>query len=190
MGRFWEVDLIARRTNRRLAVRQAAFVCIVGLAVQSLALAHEGPPFPILMDEPVAGFLVSVWADPDIGDAEFFIVLESPQGGMPAAAPHVEMWVQPVDGRLNRVTWQASRKPLRGQMQFEATPFFDRRDKWDVGIRITPLDGPPDEVMVQVESTPPGYGAWDLLIYLFPFLFIAAFWGIAMLRRHRVFRSH
>jgi hypothetical protein len=36
-----------------------------------------------------------------------------------------------------------------------------------------------------VEATPPGYGRWDLLVYLMPFLAIGVLWAIAMVRRVR-----
>jgi hypothetical protein len=39
------------------------------------------------------------------------------------------------------------------------------------------------ELTAQVESTPPGYGLWDLAIYLFPFVLLGAMWAIAMARR-------
>ena len=39
------------------------------------------------------------------------------------------------------------------------------------------------ETFATVEATPPGYGRWDLLLYLLPFLAIGVLWAVAMLRR-------
>jgi hypothetical protein len=36
-----------------------------------------------------------------------------------------------------------------------------------------------------VEATPPGYGRWDLLLYLFPFLGVGFLWLKAFLRGRR-----
>jgi hypothetical protein len=48
------------------------------------------------------------------------------------------------------------------------------------------------ETVATVEATPPGYGRWDLLVYLLPFLAIGALWAVAMLRRikHRTGATH
>lgn len=179
--------MFAGPTRSRLAVGRIALIGLVALAGRSVASAHEGPPFPILMDQPLADYVVSVWADPDIGEAQFFIVVESPSGAPPREAPRVAMWVEPVSGRLDRATWRATRQPLRNQMQFETRPHFDQRDLWTVGIRLTrPGASEFEELTTQVESTPPGYGPWDLAIYLFPFLLLGGSWVAAMVRRSRM----
>ena len=149
------------------------------------AAAHEGPPFPILVDKPACEYVVSVWADPDIGEAQFFVIIDSPAGGLPPEAPQVAMWIEPASRRLERVTCEASRQALRNQMQFLATPYFDQRDMWDIGFQLTDPGGEVHELTTQIESTPPGYGPWDLAIYLFPFLLMGGLWMAAMARRRR-----
>lgn len=146
------------------------------------AFAHEGPPFPILLDKPAGEFVVSVWADPDIGEAQFFIIVETKDGQAPAEEPAVSMWAQPISGRLDRVDYTSERQPLRNRMQFECKPHFDQRDFWTVGFQIAGKSGTVEELTVEIESTPPGYGAWDLLIYLFPFALLGGLWIIAMVR--------
>lgn len=156
------------------------------LALGNIAFAHEGPPFPILMDVPAGDDLVSVWADPDIGEAVFYVVLQTPSGGPPRSEPTVSMWTEPVSGRLARATYPAARQNLRGRVQFEAHPFFDQRDMWTVGFRIEPPGAAAHELLTQVESTPPGAGAWDLLIYFFPFALVGVLWIAAMARRRKI----
>lgn len=153
------------------------------------AFAHQGPPFPILMDQPLAGYVVSVWADPDIGDAQFYIIVEAPEGGRPADVPQVEMWVEPIDGRLDRVSYETTRQPVRNQVEFAARPYFDQRDQWTVGFQVTAPGGETQELTTEVESTPPGYGPVDFVIYLFPFVFLGGFWMVAMVRRNRLRRE-
>jgi hypothetical protein len=153
--------------------------------IASPATAHQGPPFPILMDKPLQGYAVSVWADPDIGDALFYVVVESPGGAPPAEPRGVSMWVAPTSGRLQRATYPMRRRVLRNQLQFEAKPHFDQRDTWTVGIRLVGPDGRFKELRTQVESTPPGFGPWDLAVYLFPFALLGGMWVVAMIRRHR-----
>ncbi len=179
-----------QRRSRFLSVRRPLVVVAALLCADLPSLAaHEGPPFPILMDEPVAGHVVSVWADPDIGEAQFFVIVESPGGGPPPAAPRVAMWFEPVSGRLERATEQATRQPLQNQMQFEVSPYFDQRDMWQIGFRLTGSDGAVGELTSEIESTPPGYGPLDLVIYLFPFVLLGGMWVFAVARRRRMMRT-
>ena len=151
--------------------------------------AHEGPPFALFMDKPCGVFRVSLWADPDIGDAQFYVVVESPDGSMPAEEPRVAIWTQPTSGRLDRRIYPANRQTLRNRMQFEAKPYFDQQDFWKIGVRLTGADGEQRELLSEVESTPPGLGPWDLAIYSFPFLLIGALWITAMIRRRQSVRK-
>lgn len=163
-----------------------ALIVLLALLRGNGALAHEGPPFPILMDKPLAGYVISVWADPDIGDAQFYIIVEAPQGGPPAVVPEVQMWTEPISGRLERVHYEAERQAMRNLVQFEARPYFDQRDQWTVGFQVTSPGGEMQELTTEVESTPPGYGLVDFAIYLFPFVFLGGFWMLAMIRRSRL----
>lgn len=181
----------SRKTQRFISCRPALIALVFGLWAHAVeSHAHEGPPFPILMDQRIAGYVVSVWADPDIGEAEFFIIVEAPSGGIPETTPRVSMWVEPVNGRLERVACDAYRQNLPKQMQFEAKPYFDQRDHWTVGFELVSATGDVETIVTQVESTPPGYGVWDLAIYLFPFVLLGGMWTIAMLRARRSSKQH
>ena len=176
------------RERRRMTLPSwlAAWGVGFGLVLASPCCAHEGPPFPIVMDRPVADYLVSVWADPDIGESRFFVVIEQAGGnGPPPVTPSVSLWVEPIDGRLDRVTYDATQQDLRNQLQFFASPYFDQRDRWRVGVQLAVAGRPTEEVTAQVESTPPGWGAWDLAIYLFPFLLFGGLWVVASVRHRR-----
>jgi hypothetical protein len=141
------------------------------------------------MDKPLAGYVVSVWADPDIGEATFYIVVESPSGGPPAEKPRVSMWFEPVSGRLERATCDTTVNTLRNQLQYVARPHFDRRDQWEVGFRITSRRGAAEDLTTHIESTPPGFGPWDLAIYLFPFALLGGMWLLAINRRRHLLQA-
>lgn len=145
--------------------------------------AHEGPPFPILVDEPVEDCLVSVWADPDLGTGTFYVMIDPADKRAEPAAPEVEVWVQPTSGRLPKVVYTAEREPIRNRLQFAAYPEFDALERWSIGVRVTPPGKQTTELMTEVEVTPPGLGPWDLVIYLFPFALIGVLWGAALVRR-------
>ena len=63
-------------------------------------LAHQGPPYPLLVDRTVGPWIVSVWADPDVGVGTFFVMLDPAPGVAPPGETGVEVRVQPSSGRL------------------------------------------------------------------------------------------
>jgi len=160
---------------------------MIGLVIRSLltgvrqASAHEGPPYPILVDKMIGPCLVSVWADPDVGVGTFFIILDPPRGGTLPEDVAVEIGVRPVNGRLPEALYRAGRESLRGQTQFKAEIPFDAQERWltRILLKSSQVGG---EATVEVEVTPPGYGRWDLLLYLFPFLAVGFLWLKAFLR--------
>lgn len=147
------------------------------------AHAHEGPPFALFLDRPALDYEVSVWADPDIGEATFFIIVESPGDGPPSEAPTASLWVEPTNGRLERASYPAAAGDFRNRLQFQAEPHFDQRDVWTIGVVLTAPDGRRAELTTEVESTPPGPGVWGLAVYSVPFVLFGGLWVAAMLRR-------
>jgi hypothetical protein len=149
------------------------------LLLTIVASAHEGPPFPLVVDQKADPYVISIWTDPDVGTALFFVILNSPE---PPADLRVQIGVQPVSGRLPEAFYPAERENVQGQIQYRAQVQFDAQELWRVRVRLESAQGNA-ETVATVEATPPGYGRWDLLVYLLPFLAIGALWAIAMLRR-------
>ena len=145
--------------------------------------AHEGPPYPLFVDQFVGGYSVSVWTDPDVGDALFFVILGEQHLPLPPDL-RVQIGVQPVSGRLPEAFYTAERENLPKQIQYKAQVQFDAAEHWRVRVRLESASGNA-ETIATVEATPPGYGRWDLLVYLVPFLAVGIVWGVAMVRRFR-----
>lgn len=148
------------------------------------ASAHEGPPFPLFVDQKVDRYLVSVWTDPDVGTAQFFVIISAQGAGEVPADLRVQIGVQPVSGRLTEKFYVAQRENLQQQIQYKAEVHLDAEELWQVRVRLESAQGNA-ETVATVEATPPGYGRWDLLLYLFPFLAIGILWGIALIRKIR-----
>jgi hypothetical protein len=145
------------------------------------ASAHEGPPYPIIVDKTIGPCLVSVWTDPDVGIGTFFIVLDPPSGGAIPGDVTIEIGVRPTSGRLSEAIYRAERENLSNRVQYKAEVPFDAQERWMTRIILKSSQGSGD-VSVEVEVTPPGYGRWDLLVYLFPFLAVGFLWLKAFLR--------
>jgi hypothetical protein len=137
--------------------------------------AHQGPPYPIIVDKQAGPFVLSVWADPDVGTGTFFVTFEPPLDEAAANALTVEIAVRPVSGRLPEARYEAQPQRLRDYTQFMAEVPFDAQEWWHVRLIVTGAAGT-GEATTDVEVTPPGFGPWDLLLYLFPFAAVAFLW--------------
>ena len=157
---------------------------VIFFFLPTTAIAHEGPPFPLFVDQKVDRYLVSVWTDPDVGTAQFFVIVSGQNAAEVPADLRVQIGVQPVSGRLTETFYAAQRENLQQQIQYKAEVHFDAEELWRVRVRLDSAQGNA-ETVTTVEATPPGYGRWDLLLYLFPFLAIGALWAIALIRKIR-----
>jgi hypothetical protein len=154
------------------------------LACSARASAHEGPPYPIMVDKSLGPSSASVWADPDVGTGTFFVILEPQPGGALPEDIKVEIAVRPADGRLAEAVHAASREDVRGRVQYKAEVPFDAEGPWHVRVMLqSPRGG--GEIATDVEVTPPGLGRWDLLVYLLPFAAVGALWLRAVVGRRK-----
>jgi len=151
---------------------------LIVLVLAQTAIAHEGPPFPLFVDQKVDRYVVSLWTDPDVGDALFFVIIN---GQVPPDL-QVQIGVQPASGRLPEAFYPGTRESVSGQVQYRALVHFDAEELWRVRVRLQSSEGT-TETIATVEATPPGYGRWDLLLYLSPFLAVGVLWAVAMIRK-------
>ena len=151
---------------------------LIVLLLAQTATAHEGPPFPLFVDQKVANYVISLWTDPDVGDALFFVIVN----GQPPPDLQVQIGVQPNSGRLPEAVYNAPRESVSGQVQYRALVHFDAEELWRVRVRLLSAQGNA-ETVATVEATPPGYGRWDLLVYLLPFLAVGVLWAMAMIKK-------
>ncbi len=154
------------------------------LGLPAVVRAHDGPPFPIVVDRRAGPYVISVWTDPDVGIGTFFVILTPPPGAALPTENRVEVCVQPTSGRLPEACYAGQRQDLRDRVQYLSEVAFDQQEMWRVRVRVSGPAGT-GEVSTDVEATPPGFGAWDLLIYGFPFLLFGGLWLLVALRGRR-----
>ncbi len=146
------------------------------------AVAHNGPPFPIIEGKRVGPCIVALWTHPDVGTGTFFVILDPPPGGSIPKDLQIEIGVQPVSGRLKEVRYTAQREDLRGQVQYSTQVNFDADEIWRVHLLLRSAAGG-GEAYATVEATPPGLGRWDLLWFALPFLGAGFLWFRAATRK-------
>ncbi|MDP9338517.1 MAG: FG-GAP-like repeat-containing protein [Acidobacteriota bacterium] len=166
---------------------RAVVIAVVALGIFSPpAGAHNGPPFPIIVDQRVGPCVVSLWTHPDIGLGTFFVMVEAPPGGAIPGDLKIDLGIQPVDGRLAEVIYPTRREDLRGQLEFKTEVNFDRQDYFRARLILHSAQGD-GESSATVEATPAGFGRWDLLLYLLPFAGVGFLWckAVATKRKYR-----
>ena len=70
------------------------------------------------------------------------------------------------------------------QVEYKTVVEFDQDEFWKVRLILASSAGS-GEALSKVEATPPGFGRWDLLLYLLPFLGVGFLWATAMAKRRR-----
>jgi len=180
-----------RRVQKEPSARQRPGASRLGSLLPTVGLmlacfvragAHEGPPYPILVDKSLGPCVASVWGDPDVGTGTFFIIMEPPPGGDLPEDIKLEVGVRPVGDRLAEATHAAVRDGVRGRVQYKAEVPFDAEGPWHVRVILQSSRGG-GEIATEVEVTPPGLGRWDLLLYLLPFVAVGALWLRAVVAR-------
>ncbi|HEX6649897.1 MAG TPA: hypothetical protein VF075_10165, partial [Pyrinomonadaceae bacterium] len=164
--------------------RRARYAFVVILFFGTLTTAHEGPPFPLFVDQKIDSYVISLWSDPDVGMALFFVMISAPEAAQLPPDLRVQIGVQPVSGRLPETFYLATRENVQGRVQYRADVHFDTQELWRVRVRLESGQGTA-ETVTTVEATPPGYGRWDLLLYVLPFVAVGLLWAIAMVRKVR-----
>jgi hypothetical protein len=155
--------------------KTAVTVTLLAICASLPAWAHIGPPYPIMQDRKIGMLTVSVWANPDVGTGSFFIVIDPPKGSSVPSDIKVQVAVQPVSGRMPEKTYDAWHEKLRNRVEFKALVPFDKEEMWRIRIRLASAEAT-GETQTDVSVTPTLLGRWDLLLFLLPFLGIAALW--------------
>ncbi|HLX84667.1 MAG TPA: hypothetical protein VKR59_12270 [Terriglobales bacterium] len=149
------------------------------------ANAHNGPPFPIIENQKVGPCVIALWTHPDVGTGTFFVLVDPVPGGKVPDDLKIQIGIEPESGRLPEVLYNADRDSTRGQVEYKVLAQFDRDEFWRVRLILQSSQGG-GEAVSRVEATPPGYGRWDLLLYMLPFLAVAILWFRGISRRRRL----
>jgi hypothetical protein len=185
--RIAAVGLLTRMNRHKNAGKVlVGLLFVLLLTLPTPASAHNGPPFPIIENKKIGPCIVALWTHPDVGTGAFYVFVEPAPGGSVPDDLKIKIGVQPATGRLAETFYEAQRVKSRGQVQYNAQADFDRQELWRVRLVLQSSQGG-GEATAQVEVTPPGFGRWDLLLYLLPFLLVAFLWfrGISRAKRRR-----
>jgi hypothetical protein len=164
-----------------------AAIALIALCCCASAVAHIGPPYPIMQNRHIGPFNVEVWSNPDVGTGSFYVIVDPPKGSsitVPADMK-VQVIVQPVSKRLPEAGYDAWREKLLDHVEFKADVPFDKEETWHIRILFVSATAN-GETDTDVAVTPTLLGRWDLLLFTLPFAGIGILWfKAATVRRTR-----
>ena len=175
-----------------LARRLLALVAMLTMAPAALG-AHSGPPYPVVENQTVGRYRLSVWTDPDTTDdrspaGKFWITIEPASASVAVPADtRASVTVRARDRQQPALRGSAS--PVRGDVgnQFVAV-LLDHEGPYSVRVDV---HGPLGDASVEtaVDATYDLRPArWLIAVYLLPFLLVAFLWTKLLLRRRAVAR--
>ncbi len=181
-----ETPSTERRRWRIIARRALPFVLAVfgWLAWAWPALAHVGPPYPILLDEPVGPYVVSSLADPDVGIGTFVLAITDAQGQPAPPDTRVVLSVRPLDGHAAPASHIAQWQRVRDGERFIARVPFDAEGMWQVQLSVEGTAGR-GQISVDVRVTPAGISWLSSLLCLAPFLLVGILWIVGARRQRQ-----
>ena len=170
-------------------IPRSAMTMLVVVTIGVVVSAHSGPPYPIVTERPIGGYVVSVWTDPDATDdgsrgGQFWVVLHDGSGRPPAAAATIDVAVKASD---RDAPWHRGEAPPVGgdaTRRFVALP-LDHEGPYAVTVALSGPSGHATlETMVDAtyDLRPQPY---LIAVYLLPFVLIGGLWVKLMLARRR-----
>lgn len=179
-----------------------AAILALTIVSSSAAIAHSGPPFPIVTSEAHGPYKISIWTDPDATDngiaaGQFWVVIDpSTKGAAIPAGTHALVSVRPLNDvvpagpRAPAEKLTSAATPVRGDLtnQF-ATVVLDHEGPFAVHVDV---DGPLGAARIdsRIDATydlrpAPYMLAW----YLGPFVLAGLLWTRLLLRRRTLARG-
>ena len=169
--------------NRTRAILRAAAAALVTVLLAATSSAHDGPPFPVVVDQAFAGRILSIWADPDVGIGTFYVYVEPAEAGADGLG-RIELRAVPGDSRWKEASSALEPADEKAPYQLIGEIAFEARGPWTVSF-TQPSSG--EVLELEIEVTPPGsFGPIDLLWFAGPFLAVGVLWvkGLQRQRAH------
>jgi len=157
---------------------------LLGCAIGLPARAHNGPPFPIIMDKVVGPCKISLWTHPDIGTGTFWVIVDPLPGKTVPSDLKVKVAVEPVNHRIAERIFDAPRDDSSGQLQYISLVPFDRQEFVRARVLLASARGSGDAAAT-VEVTPVAPKQWELFLFIAPFVIIGFLWFRAMATHKR-----
>jgi hypothetical protein len=175
-------------TRVRRSLVLSSLTCALALFA-GVASAHDGPPYPIVSNQLLGRYRISVWTDPDTTDdgsagGQFWVMIDPARSG-DAVPPEVQavVTIRPLDRAGSPLTARAAAINQDPSRQF-ATVTMDHEGRFAVHVDVESASGRvsvDSEVQATYDLRP---SRLMLVIYLLPFLLAGFLWTMLLVRRH------
>jgi hypothetical protein len=160
------------------------------LACAHVTRAHDGPPYPIVSNQLLGPYRISVWTDPDTTDdgtpgGQFWVMIDAAGAG--ASLPpdvRAQVTVRPLDRTGVAVTGQTAPVDDDPSRQFVALT-MDHEGRFAVRVEVEGTTGrarADAEILATYDARP---SRLVLAFYLVPFLLVGFLWTTLLIRRRR-----
>jgi hypothetical protein len=150
--------------------------------------AHSGPPFPIVTDQQVGAYRLTIWTDPDATDDQtaagrFWVTLDTEPKGRPVpASTQVTVSIRPLDRTGAART--ARTGTVNGDVRRQYTALMmDHEGRYGVHVAVDGTLGKAD-LDAYTDAT------YDLrprpilmVLFVMPFLLVGFVWGKLLIKR-------
>ena len=178
-------------TRARRSIVLLSLTCSF-LVVASVASAHDGPPYPIVSNQLLGRYRISVWTDPDTTDdgsagGQFWVMIDPARAGdaVPSDVQAV-VTIRPLERQGLPMMARAAFVNQDPSRQF-ATVTMDHEGRFAVHVDVESESGRvsvDSEVQATYDLRP---SRFMLAIYLLPFLLAGFLWTTLLVRRRRAF---
>jgi hypothetical protein len=160
------------------------------LFIAGAASAHDGPPYPIVSNQVLGAYRISLWTDPDTTDdgtagGQFWVMIDPlAAGGSVSAQVTTRITIRPLD--RSGSPQSAAALPVSGDetRRFVALP-MDHEGRFAVRLEVESVsgrEGVDSEVQASYDLRP---SRLLLGVYLLPFLLAGSLWAMLLIRRRR-----
>jgi len=174
--------------------RRAAALVLGALLLTGSVLAHDGPPYPIVSNQLLGRYRISVWTDPDTTDdstpgGQFWVMIDPARSGdsVPADVEAV-VTIRPLDRAGSPSSVRAAAVNRDPSRQFAALR-MDHEGRFAVHVDVESASGRVSvdaDVQATYDLRPPRL---LLVLYVVPFLLAGFLWTMLLVRRRRLMQS-
>ena len=164
----------------------------LGLLASEAVSAHDGPPYPIVSNQLLGRYRISVWTDPDTTDdgtagGQFWVMIDPARTGDSVTADvQAVVTVRPLDRTGTPVTARATAVNADRSRQFAALN-MNHEGRFAVHVDVESDAGRvsvDSEVQATYDLRP---SPLMLLVYLLPFVLVGFLWTTLLARRRRAY---
>jgi hypothetical protein len=163
---------------------------VLGLLVAEAVSAHDGPPYPIVSNQLLGRYRISVWTDPDTTDdgtagGQFWVMIDPVRAGDSVATDvQAVVTVRPLDRPGAPSTARAAPVSADRSRQFAALN-MNHEGRFAVHVDVESDAGRvsvDSEVQATYDLRP---SRLMLVVYLLPFVLVGFLWTTLLVRRRR-----